>query len=144
MVLIASLPYIEATGRVEFIVMPDTERPFIINVLQLNGSLTLFDNLHPFFLIVVSWSPKGKQLALAVTGAISGAAASNSGNTTSIVQVDPDLKVKRIIPIGDLLKDRLKGMPILSQHYCHLPLVVLHTSNSFNFIQICITPYYKL
>ncbi|KAM3177950.1 hypothetical protein ACTXT7_003536 [Hymenolepis weldensis] len=63
-----------------------------------------------------SWSPKGKQLALAVTGAISGAAASNSGNTTSIVQVDPDLKVKRIIPIGDLLKDRLKALEKKNSH----------------------------
>ncbi|KAM7538929.1 hypothetical protein Aperf_G00000058676 [Anoplocephala perfoliata] len=76
--------------------MPDQKDP---------AKITFFHEL----MLYVSWSPKGKQLALAVTGPIKGGTpAPTSGNMTSIVQVDPDLKVKRIIPLGDLLKDRLK------------------------------------
>nr|CDS29944.1 nuclear pore complex protein nup214 [Hymenolepis microstoma] len=80
---------------------------FSTNPLQ-HPHINPVGNLQNIMAHCLSWSPKGKQLALAVTGIASGASASNSGNTTSILQVDPDLKVKRIIPIGDLLKDRLK------------------------------------
>lgn len=60
--------------------------------------------------ILVSWSPKGKQLVVAVTGRIDGTSGMDSiENSTSIVQVDHDLKVKRVIPISGLLKDTLKG-----------------------------------
>nr|CDS23767.1 nuclear pore complex protein nup214 [Echinococcus granulosus] len=59
----------------------------------------------------LSWSPKGKQLALTLTGTLSeSTAAAAATNSTSIVQVDHDLKVKRVIPIDALLKEHLEDL----------------------------------
>ncbi|VDM16945.1 unnamed protein product [Hydatigera taeniaeformis] len=61
--------------------------------------------------LVVSWSPKGKQLALTGIGTLSESTPKSAAmNSTSIVQVDHDLKVKRIIPINALLNEHLKDL----------------------------------
>lgn len=76
----------------------------------------LSGDLHVLSCLTVSWSPKGKQLALAATGTLSESTANSAAtNSTSIVQVDHDLKVKRIIPIDALLKQCLKGWYTLQQ-----------------------------
>ncbi|KAH9279337.1 N-terminal Xaa-Pro-Lys N-methyltransferase 1 [Echinococcus granulosus] len=61
--------------------------------------------------LTVSWTPTGELVALTGTGTLSESTASAAAtNSTSIVQVDHDLKVKRVIPIDALLKEHLEDL----------------------------------
>lgn len=51
---------------------------------------------------LVSWSPKGKQLAICLNGSLSTANGIVQGPL--ILQVDPQLQQKRIVPLGHLFE----------------------------------------
>ncbi len=50
--------------------------------------------------LLVSWSPKGKQLAVGLTGVVPGIVPTR---TTAIVTVDPQMAVKRVLPVSAYL-----------------------------------------
>uniref|UniRef100_A0A5K3F1F8 Nuclear pore complex protein Nup214 n=1 Tax=Mesocestoides corti TaxID=53468 RepID=A0A5K3F1F8_MESCO len=85
--------------------------PYMFALVTKSGSVRLFtanpQHGQPLSLIgtmpnsmqvrCLSWSPKGKQLAVSSVGVIPGV---SQMNTTAIVQVDHDLKIKRVIPLA--------------------------------------------
>ncbi|KAH8855587.1 Alpha N-terminal protein methyltransferase 1 [Schistosoma japonicum] len=68
-----------------------------------NGSVTLVGQLPMTANCrCVSWSPKGKQLAICLTGSLS--TPNGLAQGPLILQVDPQLQQKRIVPLGHLFE----------------------------------------
>ncbi|KAL5103714.1 hypothetical protein TcWFU_005628 [Taenia crassiceps] len=118
--------------RFALITTTGSVRMFVVNPLQephISSSGCLPASIQAKCL---SWSPKGKQLAFAGIGTLSESTANPAAtNSASIVQVDHDLKVKRIIPIDALLKQHLKDLTeprpidiLWTSSYCFLLSVV--------------------
>ncbi|BHF80291.1 hypothetical protein SprV_0702341500 [Sparganum proliferum] len=79
----------------------DAQRPLtLVGSLPQTSQVKCSEFLPPFS-SNISWSPKGKQLAVCLTGIIPNFPAVA---TTVILQLDPELRQKRVIPLSPILQ----------------------------------------
>uniref|UniRef100_A0A0X3NWR8 Nuclear pore complex protein Nup214 n=1 Tax=Schistocephalus solidus TaxID=70667 RepID=A0A0X3NWR8_SCHSO len=90
------------SNRLAIVTQSGSLRMFVCSGQDARRPLTLVGSLPQAAQVkCISWSPKGKQLAVCLTGIIPNFPAVQ---TTAILQLDPELRQKRVIPLSPILQ----------------------------------------